>query len=109
LSIFFKIKNIILILFAAVLIIFGIQELIEVGVVNPLTAEVCNIKHTLSENYPDENPTILEWLEISASLLNALYGYNNNPSLLELFIYSLLLSIGLISYYRGNTIVIKYP
>ena len=100
LSIFFKITNIILILFAAGLITFGIHELIEAGIVNPIIPEVWNIKHILPENYPDENPTTPAWLEITGSLLKALFGYNANPSLLELIIYPVLLSgIGLISFY----------
>ena len=100
LTVFFKVTNIILILFAAGLITFGIHELIEAGIVNPIIAEVWNIKHILPENFPDDNPTTPEWLEITGSLLKALFGYNANPSLLELIIYPILLSsIGLISLY----------
>lgn len=95
---FFKITNVILILFAAGLITYGIHELIEAGVVNPIINEVWNIKHVLPESFPDGNPTTPEWLEIIGSLLKALFGYNANPSLLEIIIYpSLLISIGLIS------------
>ncbi|MFX1418782.1 MAG: FTR1 family protein [Promethearchaeota archaeon] len=95
---FFKITNVILILFAAGLITYGIHELIEAGVVNPLINEVWNIKHILPESFPDGNPNTPEWLEIIGSLLKALFGYNANPSLLEIIVYpSLLISIGLIS------------
>ena len=98
LSKFFKITNVILILFVAGLITYGIHELIEAGVVNPIINEVWNIKHILPEGFPDGNPLTPEWLEIIGSLLKALFGYNANPSLLELIIYpSILLSIGLIS------------
>ena len=100
LTVFFKVTNVILILFAAGLITFGIHELIEAGIVNPIIAEVWNIKHILPENFPDDNPTTPEWLEITGSLLKALFGYNANPSLLEIIIYPVLLSsIGLISLY----------
>ncbi len=100
LSVFFKITNVILILFAAGLITFGIHELIEAGIVNPIIAEIWNIKHILPENFPDDNPATAEWVEITGSLLKALFGYNANPSLLELIIYPLLLSlIGAISLY----------
>lgn len=100
LTVFFKVTNIILIIFAAGLITFGIHELIEAGIVNPIIAEVWNIKHILPENFPDDNPTTPEWLEITGSLLKALFGYNANPSLLEVIIYPILLSsIGLISLY----------
>ena len=100
LTVFFKVTNVILILFAAGLITFGLHELIEAGIVNPIIAEVWNIKHILPENFPDDNPTTPEWLEITGSLLKALFGYNANPSLLELIVYPLLLGlIGSISLY----------
>lgn len=100
LTVFFKVTNIILILFAAGLITYGIHELIEAGIVPPIIAEVWNIKHILPEDFPDDNPTTPEWLEITGSLLKALFGYNANPSLLELIIYPLLLGlIGLVSLY----------
>lgn len=100
LTVFFKVTNIILILFAAGLITYGIHELIEAGIVNPIISEVWNIKHILPENFPDDNPTTPEWLEITGSLLKVLFGYNANPSLLELIVYPLLLGlIGSISLY----------
>jgi len=98
LSKFFKVTNVILILFAAGLITFGIHEFIEAGIVNPIIDEVWNIKHILPEAFPDGNPSTPAWLEIIGSLLKALFGYNANPSLLEVIIYpSLLILIGLIS------------
>jgi len=110
LSKFFKATNIILILFAAGLITYGIHELIEVGIVNPIIEEVWNIKHILPETFPDGNPVTPEWLEIIGSLLKALFGYNANPSLLEIIIYpSLLISIGILSlslWKRTNNITI---
>jgi len=100
LTVFFKVTNIILILFAAGLITYGIHELIEAGIVNPIISEVWNIKHILPENFPDDNPTTPEWLEITGSLLKVLFGYNANPSLLELIVYPLLLGlIGTFSLY----------
>ncbi len=110
LSKFFKATNIILILFAAGLITYGVHEFIEAGVINPIIGEVWNIKHILPESFPDGNPATPEWLEIIGSLLKALFGYNANPSLLEIIIYpSLLISIGLISlklWKRTNSIVV---
>jgi len=110
LSKFFKITNIILILFAAGLITYGIHELIEAGVVSPIIQEVWNIKHILPESFPDGNLATPEWLEIVGSLLKALFGYNANPSLLEIIVYpSLLISIGLISlrlWKRTNTLIV---
>ena len=98
LSKFFKVTNVILILFAAGLITYGIHEFIEAGIVNPIIDEVWNIKHILPEAFPDGNPSTPAWLEIIGSLLKALFGYNANPALLEVIIYpSLLILIGLIS------------
>jgi len=98
LSKFFKVTNVILILFAAGLITFGIHEFIEAGIVNPIIDEVWNIKHILPEAFPDGNPATPAWLEIIGSLLKALFGYNANPALLEVITYpSLLLLIGFIS------------
>ncbi|MHA2391012.1 MAG: FTR1 family iron permease [Promethearchaeota archaeon] len=110
LSKFFKVTNVILILFAAGLITFGIHEFIEAGVINPIIGEVWNIKHILPESFPDGNPATPAWLEIIGSLLKALFGYNANPALLEVIIYPiLLLTIGFISWKlwkRTNSIVI---
>ena len=96
LRIFFKITNVMLILFAAGLITYGIHEFIEAGIINPIIGEVWNIKHILPESFPESRPP--EFLEIIGALLKALFGYNANPSLLEVIIYPVLLvSIGLIS------------
>ncbi|MFX1573677.1 MAG: FTR1 family protein [Promethearchaeota archaeon] len=95
---FFKISNVMLILFAAGLITYGIHELIEANIINPIIEEVWNIKQILPENFPDGNPRTPEWLEIIGSLLKVLFGYNANPSLLEILIYpGMLLLIGSIS------------
>ncbi|MFX1320458.1 MAG: FTR1 family protein [Promethearchaeota archaeon] len=114
LSKFFKISNVVLILFAAGLITYGIHELIEAGVTNPIVENVWNMKNILPESYPDGNPATPVWLEIIGSLLKALFGYNANPSLLEIIIYpTLLISIGLISmklWKRNNIIILnQYP
>lgn len=92
LSKFFKITNAVLILFAAGLITFGIHEFIEAGALNPIIDEVWNIKHILPESFPDNNPLTPEWLEVIGSLLKALFGYNANPSLLEIIIYPVLIA-----------------
>ena len=110
LSKFFKVTNVILILFVAGLITYGIHELIEAGVVNPIIQEVWNIKHILPETFPDGNLLTPEWLEIIGSLLKALFGYNANPSLLEIIIYpSILILVGIISlklWKRTNSILV---
>ncbi len=112
LSKFFKATNIILILFAAGLITYGIHEFIEAGILNPIIEDVWNIKSILPETFPDGNPTTPAWLEIIGSLLRALFGYNANPSLLEIIVYPIvLISIGLISLrlwkQTNNTLVME--
>jgi high-affinity iron transporter len=93
LSTFFKITNIILILFSAGLIVYGIHELIEAGLINPLINEVWNIKEILPEDFPDSNPLTPWWLEVIGSLLKSLFGYNANPSLLEVILYPVIIII----------------
>ncbi len=108
LSKFFKITNVILILFAAGLITYGFHELIEAGAVNPIIREVWNIKHILPESFPDKNPATPEWLEIIGSLLKALFGYNANPSLLEIIIFPvLLISLGCVSLFLWKRNIIS--
>lgn len=95
---FFKITNVILILFAAGLITYGIHELIEADFINPIIPEVWNIKSILPESFPDGNPSTPVFLEIIGSLLKTLFGYNANPSLLEILIYpTLIISVGIVS------------
>ncbi|MFX1401739.1 MAG: FTR1 family protein [Promethearchaeota archaeon] len=95
---FFKITNVILILFAAGLITYGIHELIEAGLINPIIPEVWNIKSILPESFPDGNPLTPEFLEIIGSIMKTLFGYNANPSLLEVVVYpALIILISMIS------------
>jgi len=114
LSKFFKITNVILILFVAGLITYGVHELIEAavgaGVASPLFQEVWNIKLIIPESFPDGVASTPEWLEIIGALLKALFGYNANPALLEIIIYpSILISVGIISlklWKRTNSILL---
>ncbi|MFX1354024.1 MAG: FTR1 family protein [Promethearchaeota archaeon] len=95
---FFKITNVILILFAAGLITYGIHELIEAGLINPIIPEIWNIKSILPESFPDGNPLTPEFLEIIGSIMKTLFGYNANPSLLEVVVYpALIILISMIS------------
>ncbi|MBW6470794.1 MAG: FTR1 family protein [Methanosarcinaceae archaeon] len=72
---FFKYTGIFLILFAAGLTAHGVHELQEAGVVPIIVEHVWDMNHLL-----DENGTV-------GSLLKSLFGYNGNPSLLEVFAY----------------------
>jgi len=68
---FFRVTNVLLILFAAGLVAHGIHELQETGIVPVLV-----------EHMWDINP-ILDEQSALGSILKSLLGYNGNPSLLE--------------------------
>lgn len=72
---FFTVTSILLILFAAGLFVHGIHELQEAGVVP-----------TIIEHVWDINPLLNEKSTIGG-LLKGLFGYNGNPSLLEVINY----------------------
>jgi high-affinity iron transporter len=69
------VTNILLILFAAGLVAYGVHEFNEAGVIPPIIGEVWNINHILS----DKSQLGL--------FLKALFGYNGNPSLSEIAAY----------------------
>jgi len=73
---FFKYTGIFLILFAAGLTAHGVHELQEAGVVLIIVEHVWDINDLLNKK-----GTI-------GSLLKSLFGYNGNPSLLEVFVYA---------------------
>jgi len=74
---FFSITGAILILFAAGLLIHGVHELQEAGVIPIFIEEVWNINNILNENGH------------IGSFLKHLFGYNANPSLIEVITYIL--------------------
>jgi high-affinity iron transporter len=83
---FFQTTGIVLLFFAAGLLGHGIHELQEAGLLPTLVEQVWNINPVLDEN------------SVAGSLLKALFGYNGNPSLLEVVFYSAyLLIIGRLS------------
>jgi high-affinity iron transporter len=73
---FFQTTNVLLILFAAGLVGLGVHELIEAGLVPGIVEHVWDINHLLS----DQSELGL--------LLKALFGYNGNPALTEVFAYA---------------------
>ena len=77
LRLFFQVTNILLILFAAGLVAYGVHELNEAGLIPPIIEEVWNINHILNDNSQ------------LGLFLKALFGYNGNPSLSEILAYSL--------------------
>jgi high-affinity iron transporter len=72
---FFRVTSIILILFAAGLVAYGIHEFQEARVLPVFIEHVYDINHVLDEN---SGPGVL---------LKTLFGYNGNPSLLEIISY----------------------
>jgi high-affinity iron transporter len=72
---FFQVTGFLLILFAAGLVAHGVHEFNEATVVPAVIEHVWNVNPIL-----DENSTL-------GSMLNALFGYNGNPSLTEVLAY----------------------
>lgn len=91
---FFNITSILLIFFAAGLLAHGIHELQEVGIIPTLIEHVWDINGLL-----DENSTVGEFFK-------ALFGYNGNPSLIEVLAYGLYL-IGAIWVYFSPRLKLK--
>lgn len=81
---FFAATNIVLILFAAGLVAHGFHELQEAGMFPVIVEHVWDINPSvpLDGSYPllHENGHL-------GSILKGLFGYNGNPSLLEVFLY----------------------
>ncbi|MBP2029499.1 high-affinity iron transporter [Methanohalophilus levihalophilus] len=76
LSTFFNITTIFLILFAAGLAAHGVHELQEAGVIPIVIEHVWDMNNIIDEN------------GLGGSILKSLFGYNGNPSLLEVFSYA---------------------
>lgn len=71
----FAISSFVFVFFAAGLLAHSVYEFQEAGVLPVFIEQVWDINHILSEE------------SISGSFLKALFGYNANPSLLEVFFY----------------------
>lgn len=72
---FFRVTSILLILFAAGLVAHGVHELQEAALLPTLVEHVWDVNNIL-----DENSAV-------GTFLQALFGYNGNPSLIEAFSY----------------------
>ena len=77
----FGISSILLILFAAGLVAHGVHEFEEAGVVSGIISPLFDINYILNEK------------GIVGSFLKGLFGYNGNPSLLEVLAYAAYLGI----------------
>jgi high-affinity iron transporter len=72
---FFRVTSVLLILFAAGLVAHGVHELQEAALLPTLVEHVWDVNHILDEG------------GVLGTFLEALFGYNGNPSLLEVFSY----------------------
>ncbi len=77
---FFKYTSVILVVFAAGLLGYGVHEFIEADLLPPIVENVWNI------NPPDVNHPLHEKGAIG-SILKALVGYDGNPELLRVIVY----------------------
>ncbi|MHA1266674.1 MAG: FTR1 family iron permease [Candidatus Helarchaeota archaeon] len=86
---FFRITTILLVIFAAGMVAYGVHELQEAAVLPTYIEHVWDMNFILDENSP------------VGQILKGLIGYNGNPSLLEIVSYSsYLIGIGTYYYYR---------
>ncbi len=72
---FFKVTNVLLILFAAGLVAYGVHELNEALVIPGIVEHLWDINWLLDEN------------SVAGQTLKILFGYNGNPSLTEVMAY----------------------
>lgn len=72
---FFRVTNMLLIIFAAGLVAHGVHELNEAGLIPPIIEHVWDTNGFINEN------------STAGELLKALVGYNGNPSLTEVISY----------------------
>jgi len=88
---FFNVTSVLLLLFAAGLLAYGIHEFHEAGIIPPLVDPLWNTGAVLDEG------------SLAGSFLKAVFGYNENPSLVEVLVYlGYLLIVGW-AYFRPPT------
>jgi len=92
---FFRVTSVLLIFFAAGLVAYGVHELQEAALLPTFVEHVWDMNRIL-----DERGTV-------GTLLKALFGYNGNPSLLEVTAYGVYFAVvGIVSLRRGRTMVL---
>ena len=91
----FNVSSILLILFAAGLVAHGIHEFEEAKIVNGIITPLFDINHILNEK------------GIIGSFLKGLFGYNGNPSLLEVIAYVSYLGLIFLVYRRIESSRVK--
>ncbi len=100
----FNVSSILLILFAAGLVAYGIHELEEAGVVSGIISPLFDINPAVNADgtYP-----ALHEKGIIGGFLKGLFGYNGNPSLLEVISYASYLGVIFFLYKRVESSKIK--
>ncbi|MBL6983469.1 MAG: FTR1 family protein [Anaerolineales bacterium] len=97
---FFQVTNILLILFAAGLVAYGVHELNEAGWIPSIIEHVWDINHIFNEKSQ------------LGLIFKALFGYNGNPSLTEVMAYVsyfVILSINYIRFQRRDMAELPTP
>jgi high-affinity iron transporter len=100
---FFKYTSLILVIFSAGLLGYGVHELIEARLLPPI------IEHVWDINPPDVTHPLHE-NGVIGSILKALVGYDGNPELLRVIVYIgywIFLGIYLLKTYTPNLLKIK--
>jgi high-affinity iron transporter len=90
LRLFFNVTGVLLILFAAGLLAHGIHEFQEASLVPPVVEHVWNMNGVL-----DDGDGVGEWLK-------GIFGYNGNPSLVEVVAYPLYLAVAFWYFLRAR-------
>jgi high-affinity iron transporter len=98
LSAFFKSTNILLILFAAGMLAYGIHELHEAGIIPPIVEHIYDINPAV--NADGSYPALHEKGAVG-SIFKGLFGYNGNPALFETLAYWAYL-IGILAIQLGH-------
>ncbi len=81
---FFNVTSVLLILFAAGLVAHGVHELQEAGIIPIVIEHIWNINPAVN---PDGSYPFLHEKGLIGSIFVNLFGYNGNPSLLEVLSY----------------------
>ena len=87
---FFNVTSLLLIVFAAGLLAHGIHEFHEAGIIPSVVEHVWDINHILPEK------------SVFGRFLTAIFGYNANPSLVEVVAYFSYLGFVLAGYFRPS-------
>ena len=82
----FAVSSVMFVFFAAGLLAHSVHEFQEAGLLPVFVEEIWNMNHILDEN------------SLAGSFMKTLFGYNANPSLMELFLYLITL-FGMFGYF----------